>query len=151
MEQFDLHARLINILTNEMETEIIINKDSSEFWKKANALVFEESLPSFREALTNLVTALGTDKEAYNYFSSMVTRVLSDPGTKPALELFVKGFDTTVLDEVLANGFNFKASDLSPVGQLILYISVHRNLVTLAMFSKEQEALVKSKQKKSNR
>lgn len=148
MEQLDIHLRLVSILTKEMETEILINVDSSGFWKKANAIVFEESLPSFREGLTTLVESLGEDKDAYNYFSSMVTRVMSDPNTRPALEMFVKGFDMTVEDPVLGDGFNFKASDLSPVAQLVLYISVHRNLVTLAMFAKDQEPSGKSRQKK---
>lgn len=138
MEQLDLHLRLITILTKEMETEILINEDSSEFWKKANEIVFEQSLPSFREGLTNLQEILGSDKDAYNYFSSMVARIMSDPNTRPALKQFVEGFDVTVSDPVLGNGFNFKASELTPISQLILYISVHRNLITLAMFAQEQ-------------
>lgn len=150
MEQQDLNSQLVSILTKEMETEIIINLDSSGFWKKANEIIFEESLPSFREALKNLVESLGSDKEAYNYFSSMVARIMSHPNTRPALELFVKGFDITASDEVLAGGFNYKANELTPVGQLMLFISVHRNLITLAMYAKEQASETQQK-KKTNR
>lgn len=147
MEQQDLNSRLISILTSEMETEILINEDTTGFWKKTNAAIFEESLPSFREALQNLVETMGTDKDMYNYFSSMVARVLSDPSARPALELFVTGFDTTISDPVLAGGFNYKAKDISPVGQLMLFISVHRNLITLAMYAKERADATQKKKK----
>lgn len=147
MEQQDLNARLISILTSEMETEILINEDTTGFWKKTNAAIFEESLPSFREALQNLVETMGTDKDMYNYFSSMVARVMSDPVARPALELFVTGFDITISDPVLAGGFNYKAKDLTPVGQLILFISVHRNLITLAMYAKERADSTQKKKK----
>lgn len=147
MEQQDLNSRLISILTSEMDTEILINQDTSGFWKKTNATIFEESLPSFREALKNLVETLGTDKEMYNYFSSMVARVMSDPATRPALELFVTGFDITITDPVLAEGFNYKAKDLSPVGQLMLFVSVHRSLITLALYAQEQATTEQKKKK----
>lgn len=146
MEQ-DLNLRLVTILTAEMETEILVNEDSSEFWKKANAALFEQALPSFRESLADLVKSLGTDKDAYNYFSSMVTRVMSDPATRPALKLFVEGFDITTSDPVLAGGFNFTAKELSPVGQLMLFVSVNRNLITLAMYTQKQAAAKAGKKK----
>lgn len=144
----DLNLRLITILTKEMETEILINEDSSGFWKNANAALFEESLPSFREGLNGLVESLGGDKDAYNYFSSMVARVMSDPGTKPALKNFVEGFDVTASDPVLGNGFNYKASDLSAVGQLMLFISVNRNLITLALYAQKQQQAAPQKGRK---
>lgn len=144
MEQ-DLNLRLVTILTKEMETEILVNEDSTEFWKKANAALFEQALPSFREALENLVKDLGTDKDAYNYFSSMVTRIMSDPSSRPALKLFVEGFDLTTSDPVLAGGFNFSANELSPVGQLLLFVSVNRNLITLAMYTQKQTAIAEAK------
>ena len=135
----DLNLRLITILTKEMETEILINEDSTEFWKRANAALFEESLPSFREGLDGLVENLGKDKEAYNYFSSMVARIMTDPCTRPALKLFVEGFDLTITDAVMGGGFNYKAAELTPVGQLLLFISVNRNLITLALYAQEQQ------------
>lgn len=144
----DLNLRLITILTKEMETEILINDDSSEFWKKANSALFEDSLPSFREGLNTLVETLGQDKDAYNYFSSMVARIMTDPGTDQALKNFVIGFDKTASDPVMGDGFNYKASDLSPVGQLMLFISVNRNLITLALYSQKQQQAAQQKGKK---
>ena len=137
MEQ-DYNLDLLTVVTKEMDTEILINEDATGFWKKTQASIFDESLPSFREGLAGLTETLNQDKEAYNYFSSMVTRVMTHPSTAKALEFFVKGFDIAAADPVLGGGFNYKAADLSPVGQLILFISVNRNLITLALYAQEQ-------------
>lgn len=137
MEQ-DLNASLIGLITAEMETEILINEDSSKFWANTREIIFETALTSFRESLGSMSEIIGKDKEAYNYFSSMVARVMSFPFARPALKAFVEGFDLTITDPVMGDGYNYKASELSPVGQLMLFISVNRNLITLAMFAKEQ-------------
>lgn len=151
MEQLNNIATLNAILSKELEVEILVNDDSTKFWNKANSAIFELALPSFREGLESLQESLSEDADGFNYFSSMVTRVMSQPVTKVALAEFVSGFDITAKDPVMGDGFNYKASELSPVAQLLLFISVHRNLITLTLFAQEEKTATDKGGKGSNK
>lgn len=146
--------RLIECYTRELYTEIIFNQDSSEFWKKAQDYIFENSLTSFREGLTNLFNGMNESRDMTNYFSALCFRMFSQPYTQPALDVFAEGFDDIALDKVLAHNFQWKARDLSKVETLILFLSVHRNEIMLMMDKKitlEKEAAIERKISKGNK
>lgn len=128
--------RLIEFYIKELYTEIVINRDSSTFWKKAQSYVFENSLPSFREGLRSLVEGMNDNREMYNYFSAFCFRMFSQPFTEPALDSFAEGFDVVAKDGIFNQSFQFSAVKFSKVEQLILFLTVHRNEIMLAMAEK---------------
>lgn len=146
--------RLIEFYTKELYTEVVFNRDSSEFWKKAQDYVFENSLTSFREGLTSLINGMNESREMYNYFSALCFRMFSQPFTQPALDVFAEGFDDIATDKILSQGFQWKAKNLSKVEMLILFLSVHRNEIMLAMDKKitvEKEAALASRSNRGNK
>lgn len=143
MEQqisYDPIVQLISYVAEELHQEIVINQDSSEFWKKAQDYIFDNSVASVREGINNLSEGIGESPDLYSYLSSLVFRTFSQPFTAPALESFSKGFDMVAGDAFFRDGFGFKASEMTKVEQLLLFITVHRNHIQLAFMEAEAEA-----------
>lgn len=130
---------LLTALTEELHLEIIVNEDSTRFWTNAQETVFNSSLASFRESLSTLQEALSTDIDGMNYFSSMAFRLFTNPVTRPALESFCKSFDEISRDAIFGASVTYSAKDLSLTEQLLLFITVHRSSVQLAVFTKEKQ------------
>lgn len=124
---------LITFYTKELYNEIVYNGDSTGFWLKGQTYIFSNSLTSFREGLKALVDGMKEDKEMFNYFSTLCFRIFSQPYTSPALDVFSEGFDEIVDDQMLRHGFQWKTKDLSRVEVLILFLTVHRDEITIAM------------------
>lgn len=150
MEEKDPIVLLLNQMASELYTEVVLNDDSTEFWKKAQDYIFENSLLSFREGITSLKKGLETDGDMYNYMTSMIFRTFAQPYTSAALEQFVKGFDLVANDGVLG-GFNYTASELSKVEQLLLFFVVHRDRITIAFFENDEKVANKQKAQKKKR
>lgn len=122
---------LIKFYVRELYNEIIFNNDSTQFWKKAQAYIFDNTLTSFREGVKELVEGMNEDKDMYNYFSAFCFRVFSQPYTSVALTVFSESFDDIVMDDILRSGFDWKAGQLTKIQLLLLFISVHRNEIML--------------------
>lgn len=150
MEEKDPIVLLLNQMASELYTEVVLNDDSTEFWKKAQDYIFENSLLSFREGITSLKKGLETDGDMYNYMTSMIFRTFAQPYTSAALERFVKGFDLVANDTVLG-GFSYTASELSKVEQLLLFFVVHRDRITIAFFENDEKVANKQKAQKKKR
>lgn len=150
MEEKDPIVLLLNQMASELYTEVVLNDDSTEFWKKAQDYIFENSLLSFREGITSLKKGLETDGDMYNYMTSMIFRTFAQPYTSAALEQFVKGFDLVANDAVLG-GFSYTASELSKVEQLLLFFVVHRDRITIAFFENDEKIANKQKAQKKKR
>lgn len=140
MENQEPILQLIEIVSSELRQEIIYNDDSTEFWKKAQDYVFDNSIASVREGISTLSEAIGESPDMYSYLSSMIFRVFSQPFTKEALKRFAVGFDEVSDDAFFRNGFGFTAKDMTIVEQFILFVTVHRNQIQLAFLEAEQLA-----------
>lgn len=130
---------LLELLANELHTEVIVNKDTTEFWKKSQIVIFESPIAAFRESLTNLQEKLIESPEMLNYFTSMVMRMVSNPVTVPALDEFSKGFDAVAADAIFGESITIKASQMQRSELLMLFITVHRNAITLAMYKRDAD------------
>lgn len=133
------HA-LIGFYANELFNECVINKDASDFWEKSNEHIFGSALVSFRTALADFIKSLGDDKDMYNYFAQLIIRAYAHPFTKKALAEFGVSFDEITKDKLFGNGFDYNFNDLSRAEQLLLFFSVHRDQITLALDRKKQDA-----------
>lgn len=131
--------RLIQFYTKELYNEIVFNKDSTGFWKKAQDYIFSNSLTSFREGLDALKEGLNEDREMFNYFSTLCFRIYAQPFTETALSIFLEGFDKISTDPVLGEGFRWDVKTLSSLELLLLFLTVHRNEITIAMFKRDEE------------
>lgn len=147
MEVKDPIILLLEHMASELHTEIVINKDSTEFWTKAQDYIFDNSLVSFREGVNTLKEGIVGNKDMYNYLSALIFRTFAQPYTITALEQFCKGFDATAADPILG-GFNFKSADLSTVEKLLLFFTVHRNKITIALYDLQLINLQELKSKK---
>ena len=126
--------RLINFFGEELFHEVIYNQDSTNFWTKASDYLFDNALTSFREGIAALRTGIVEDREMYNYFSTLVFRMFSQPYTEVALNVFAEGFDLIASDPVFfKEAFEWNSKSLSKVEILLLFLCVHRNKITLAM------------------
>jgi len=123
---------LINFYANELYNEIVINKDSSGFWKKSMDIIFEMSLANFNTSLKSFSEAYTADKEMYNYFLQLVTRVVCQPFANEALAIFGKSFDEIASDPAFGGGISYKAEKLSKAELVLLFFAVHRDQITLA-------------------
>lgn len=123
---------LINFYASELYNEIVINQDSSGFWNKSMDIIFEMSLTNFKTSLINFAEAYSTDKEMYNYFLQLVTRVVCQPFANEALGIFGKSFDEMASDPAFGGGISYKAADLSKAQLVLLFFAVHRDQITLA-------------------
>lgn len=131
--------RLIEFYTKELYNEIVFNKDSTGFWTKAQDYVFSNALSSFREGLNSLKEGLNEDREMFNYFSALCFRIYAQPFTETALSIFLEGFSKISKDPVLGTGFQWDAKGLSDLELLILFLTVHRNEITIAIFRRDEE------------
>jgi hypothetical protein len=147
MEEKDNIVLLLRHLTSELHTEVIINEDSTNFWGKAQDYIFDNSLLSFREGIKSLKEGLDQDKDMYNYLSALVFRTFAQSFTEPALTQFCAGFDKTANDDLLS-GYTYKAAELSNVEKLLLFFTVHRNLIQLAFYEREAAIAAQAKQQK---
>lgn len=139
METSVMIPSLLLAMGSELHTEIKINLDSTEFWKKAQVTVFENPIAAFRESITNLQKTLVDDADAMNYFTTMVLRITANPITKPALKEFIAGFDAVSKDAIFGNSITFEGNQMSITEQLLLFIAVHRNLIQIEMYKREEE------------
>lgn len=131
--------RLIQFYTKELYNEIVFNKDSTGFWNKAQDYIFSNSLTSFREGLDALKEGMNADREMFNYFSTLCFRIYAQPFTETALNIFLEGFDKISVDPVLGAGFQWDVKTLSSLELLLLFLTVHRNEITIAMFKRDEE------------
>lgn len=148
MEEVDKIKALLDSIAAELHTEIIFNKDSTNFWGKAQDYIFDNALLSFREGVNTLKEAVGEDKDMYNYMAAMIFRLFAQPHTRAALDQFGVGFDQTADDPVLG-GFNFKAVQLSNVEKLLLFYVVHSDRITLALA--ERDAIIAEESKRGRK
>lgn len=126
--------RLITFFGEELFHEVIYNQDSTKFWMKASDHLFDNALTSFREGVVALREGMIEDKEMYNYFSTFVFRMFSQPYTEVALDVFAEGFNLIAKDAVFfSEVFEWNTSNLTKVEILLLFLCVHRNKITLAM------------------
>ncbi|UQT02699.1 hypothetical protein YUBABA_01320 [Serratia phage vB_SmaM-Yubaba] len=132
--------QLINYVAEELQQEILLNEDSTGFWKKAQDYIFDNSVASVREGIDTLSEGIGESPDLYNYLSVFVFRVFSQPYTISALDNFSKGFDMVAGDVFFRDGFNFKAGEMTKVQQLLLFITVHRNQIQIAFLQAEEAA-----------
>lgn len=131
---------LIDYIASELRQEIIVNEDSTEFWKKAQVYIFDNSIVSVREGIKELGKGLEDSPDMYSYFSSLVFRIMAQPYASAAIDMFVKGFDATVEDHFFRDGFGFNTEGMSKVEKLLVFITVHRNHIQLTFIQAEQEA-----------
>ncbi|AEV89706.1 hypothetical protein OBP_269 [Pseudomonas phage OBP] len=151
MEEKDPIVLLLNYMASELHTEVIINRDSTDFWEKAQDYIFDNSLVSFREGIDTLSEAIKKEKDMYNYLSALVFRTFAQPFTLTALKQFADGFDATASDPILG-GFNFTAAKLTNIEKLMLFFTVHRNKITIALFERDELINLEKKSKgKSSR
>lgn len=132
-----LHA-LIAFYASELYNECVVNRDSSNFWEKSNDHIFLSPLVSFKTALNEFHKSLGNEKNMYNYFVTMFVRAFAQPYTKPALKEFGDSFNEVVKDPIFGSAVDFTFNDLSPAEQLLLFFSVHRDQISLAVEQKKQ-------------
>lgn len=137
MEQRDPIVLLIEELSKELHQEIVFNEDSSQFWKKAQIHIFDNSIASIREGISALSEAMGEDLDMYNYFTSFTLRVFSQPFTRPALKNFTTGFDEIGGDVFFRDALGFTSKDMTVVEHFLLFICVHRNQIQLALLAAE--------------
>jgi len=131
--------RLIEFYARELHVEIVINKDSTGFWKCAMDDILGMRLTSFREGIVEFVKRLGDEGDMFNYFSAFCLRVYSQPYSQLAVDVFCAGFDEVSSDPMLKSGYNYKAKDLSPLSRLLLFLTVHRNEVYIALAQRTAE------------
>lgn len=130
---------LVEFYAHELFNECVINKDASNFWEKANDQIFGVSLVTFRTSLDEFIRILHQDKDMYNYFAQLIMRAYSRPFTRKALVDFGVSFDEISKDRLFNNGFTYIYKQLSPAEQLLLFFSVHRDQITLALDRRKQE------------
>lgn len=131
------HA-LIHFYASELYNECVINRDSSNFWEKSNDHIFMSPLVSFRTSLNEFHKSLANEKNMYNYFITMFVRAFAQPFTRQALKDFGDSFNDIVGDPVFGNAVDFTFKDLSSAEQLLLFFSVHRDQISLALEQKKQ-------------
>ncbi|QZA70727.1 hypothetical protein AH04_254 [Erwinia phage AH04] len=126
--------RLIAFYSEELFNEIVINRDSTSFWEKANSYLFENALTSFREGVKSLREGMVEDKDMFNYFSAFCFRIFSQPFTDPALSVFSEGFNEIADDPVFfKEAFQWNTKALSTIEVLLLFLCVHRNKITIML------------------
>lgn len=138
MELKDPINSLIEFLSKELHQEIVYNDDSSQFWKKAQIHIFDNSIASIRESINSLSEAIGEDPDLFNYFSSFTFRVFSQPFARPAIKNFSEGFDEIGMDVFFREALSITSKDLTLVEQFLLFLSVHRNQIQLMMIEAEE-------------
>jgi len=139
--------RLIAFYARELHVEIVINKDSTGFWGVADEDIFGVRLTSFREGISAFVKRLSEEGDMFNYFSAFCFRVNAQPYAQPAIDVFCEGFDSVSGDELLKAGYSWNTRNLTPIGKLLLFLTVHRNEIYIAMRMREAEEGVPPKQK----
>lgn len=142
---------LIKFYATELFNECVINLDSSNFWDKANEHIFGESLVSFRSSVETFIKALIQDKDMYNYFAQLIIRAYSYPITKTALKEFGVAFDEVTKDKVFGGGFDYSFGTLTRAEQLLLFFSVHRDQISLALDAKKQEVIRLSTERRNHK
>lgn len=126
--------RLIAFYSEELFNEIVINRDSTNFWEKANSYLFENALTSFREGVKSLREGMVEDKDMFNYFSAFCFRIFSQPFTDPALNVFSEGFNEIADDPIFfKEAFQWNTKALSKIEVLLLFLCVHRNKITIML------------------
>lgn len=151
IQQKDPIQKLIEFYVKELSDEIIYNQDSSGFWDKASTYVFDLSIASFRESLTDFVQGMREDKDMYNYFANMCFRIFSQPFTKTALASFTNSFNEVANDNVFDGTLNYTAKDLSNVESLILFFTVHRNEIMIKMYELKEIINLEAKASKGRK
>lgn len=129
--------RLIAFYAHELHIEVVINRDSTGFWKTADEDIFSHRLSSFRVGLKSFTDRIASEGDMFNYFSALCFRIYSQPFTETAVKVFCEGFDQISSDKLLKDGFDWKTTELSSVGQLLLFMTVHRNEIYIAMQKRE--------------
>lgn len=138
METTDPIQSLIDFLSVELHQEVVFNEDSTGFWLKAQTYIFDNSIASIRESINSLSQAIGEDPDLFNYFSSFTFRVFSQPFARKAIESFATGFDEIGQDIFFREALTITSKDLTLVEQFLLFLSVHRNQIQLAMIEAEE-------------
>ncbi|UOX39487.1 hypothetical protein [Aeromonas phage ZPAH34] len=125
----------VQFLVNAIATEISIeSKNQSggfQFWAQINTHFFETSIASFNESLETLKTALGQNKELYDYAARFLIRIKSNPFANDAIKTTMISFSE--LDDAL--DLKTLVIDLdnqsNSFAKLILFIAINKPQLSL--------------------
>lgn len=147
----------LKALDEELYHEIVIQRDPTEFWFKASSALFETSIAGFKEQVIALHELCKEDVDLYDYATTMIMRLTSNPHHDAAIKSFIEGSDPKVnrLDNLLSDpffggGVAYQPSTMSRVEKLLLFITVHRTRIQLAIVQQRNAIAEESRTKRHN-
>lgn len=136
METIDPIRGFLKAFDEELFQEIVVQRDPTGFWDKARIMLFETSIANFNETVIEFVAEVNGSPDLYDYFVTMSSRMLGEYYAEAALTKFKSVMIKTVVDPVFGNGITFDVKQMSEVQNLLLFMTVNRTRIALAMVQK---------------
>lgn len=136
---------MIDFVAKEMLIGIEINRDENDFWKTLLTCVYETSLPSFREGVTDFINVLMEFKETYNEYVGFMFRISSRPFFKKAIQDFINGFNLLSSDKTFFDAFSFNGDSLSEAEKVLLFLTVNRSEINYRFLLLSNPSVTKNK------